>query len=510
MGETHPDLFCEYDTAIRPSFNGSIRVEAREERLTSDAGALLAREVMDRLRLMEWLEPRLFDPRDPQLVTHPLVELLRTQLLLLVQGWTASDDADFLRDDPAFRLAVSERRQDAPLRAPDDPGVPDGLASQPTLSRLLAALSLEQNDPALQEANLILVRQRCRWAEGRKRYEHLTLDMDSIPIQVHGYQEGSAYNGHYQQRCYHPLVFGSADIDALFGAKLREGQVHTSKDVVGDLTRCLDWAKSHVANNVSLRADAGYPSDDMLTVLEKRRCPYVCRFRKHDPLKGPAQDRIEHYLKDLSERPEETREEEFRCYEMDYQGKDWSRARRIVLVIVRPPEGELPIEPRHFFLVTSLSAATAGGERLVDHYRERGCYEEMLGQLKSTLDPQLSSTNRSKSHYRGKEPQKRCEPRDAFATNQAILSLNVLAYNILGTVALLHRQAHRQPGRPKKYGRSSSRITLSTVRKYYMKVPARVTLHARRVWFSINEKAAALWERIWNYLDRLGYAPAAP
>ena len=147
MGEVHQDLFGEYDTVIRPTFNGAIRVEAREERLTGDAGAILAREVMDRLHLMDWLRNRLFDPRIPMMITHPLVELLRTQLILLMQGWTNSDDADFLRDDPAFRIAVSERRQDAPLRTPEGACVPDGLASQPTLSRLLETMTHEHNEP---------------------------------------------------------------------------------------------------------------------------------------------------------------------------------------------------------------------------------------------------------------------------------------------------------------------------------------------------------------------------
>ena len=509
MGETHPDLFGEYDTAIRPTFNGSVRVEARKERLTGDAGALLAREVMDRIHLIEWLEARLVDPRNPLLITHPLVELLRTQLLLLVQGWTASDDADFLRDDPALRLAVSERRQDAPLRTSDEAGVPDGLASQPTMSRVLASLSCEKNAPVLQEANLFVARQRREWIEGRKRYEHLTLDMDSIPLKVHGHQKGSAYNGHYHQRCCHPLVFGSADIGALFGAVLREGQVHTSKDAVKELTKYLDWAQTHLADKVTLRADAGFPGDGLLSAVEDRGCPYVCRFTKYEPLKGPAQDRIDHYLKDLSDRPE-TWEEEFRCYELRHKGQEWSRSRRVVLVVVRPPRDELLVDPRHFFLVTNFSASTMCGELLVDLYRERGSYEEMLGQLKSTLAPQLSSTTRSKTHYRGEEPKQRYVSRDAFATNQAILSLNLLAYNILGTVAQLHERAHKRPGRPRKHGRSTTRITLNTVRQYYMKVPARITLHARRVWFSIDEKAAKLWQRIWNYLDRLGCPQAVP
>ena len=52
-----------------PEFNRSIRIEARPERLSSDAGALMLREVAERLGLLTWLKPRLDDPRDPLLVS---------------------------------------------------------------------------------------------------------------------------------------------------------------------------------------------------------------------------------------------------------------------------------------------------------------------------------------------------------------------------------------------------------------------------------------------------------
>jgi len=55
-------------------FNGSVRLEARAERLTGEAGAVVLR--------------------------------VRTHLLLLAQGWRDQDDADALREDAALRLAV--------------------------------------------------------------------------------------------------------------------------------------------------------------------------------------------------------------------------------------------------------------------------------------------------------------------------------------------------------------------------------------------------------------------
>src|SRR5690606_15093171 len=144
----------------------------------------------------------LTDPRGGERTRHPFLELLRTCLLLDCQGWHDQLDVTALRRDPAFRLAVSERRGDSPLR----PGgnEPDGLCSQPTLSRLLHALGMDANRRGLAEVFLA-------WAEREVRarprgLSEATVDLDSLALEVHGHQLGSAYNGHYRVRCFHPII----------------------------------------------------------------------------------------------------------------------------------------------------------------------------------------------------------------------------------------------------------------------------------------------------------------
>ena len=78
MGETLP--------IFSTTFNGSVQVEARADHLSADSGALLLREIMERTGIVEWMDERLLDPRNPLLITYPLAELLRTSLLLLGQG----------------------------------------------------------------------------------------------------------------------------------------------------------------------------------------------------------------------------------------------------------------------------------------------------------------------------------------------------------------------------------------------------------------------------------------
>ena len=97
------------------TFNCCVQVEARADHLSADSGALLLREIMERTGIVEWMTGRLVDPRDPNTITYPLADLLRTNLLLLGQGWREQDDADRLRDDPSFRVANDSRRGTACL-----------------------------------------------------------------------------------------------------------------------------------------------------------------------------------------------------------------------------------------------------------------------------------------------------------------------------------------------------------------------------------------------------------
>src|SRR5690625_7904946 len=107
MGETLP-LF-------KASFNHTVQVESRPEHLTGEAGALIQREIMDRLGIIEWLGGRLTDPRDPSRVTYPLADLIRTHLMLLGQAWRYQHDADRLRLDPALSVGHSSSAGEAAL-----------------------------------------------------------------------------------------------------------------------------------------------------------------------------------------------------------------------------------------------------------------------------------------------------------------------------------------------------------------------------------------------------------
>ena len=120
------------------SFNRSVRISSRRDRITGDSGALTGRELLRRSRVVRFLAKRLPDKRDGRRIRHSQGRLARTLLLLAGQGRREHSDATELRDDPALRLATGDRAGTAPL------GKAGHLPSQPTLSRRVAAWSAKE------------------------------------------------------------------------------------------------------------------------------------------------------------------------------------------------------------------------------------------------------------------------------------------------------------------------------------------------------------------------------
>jgi hypothetical protein len=479
MGEILNDFALE--------FNGSVKLEARAERLTSEAGAVLVREVDERLGLTRWLGEQLTDTRDEKRTTHSLRELVRTDLLLLAQGWRDHDDADALRRDAALRLAVSDSKSSVALRGEE--GGREGLASQPTLSRLTAMLAREENRKVLHQALVWQTgrRLRAQQPKGRK-LKQVTVDVDGLPVEVHGHQEGSAYNGHYGIRMYHPIVASIAETGDLLDVRLREGNVHSANGALEFIDELLMRVEKEVCEVAAVRMDAGFPEEKLLGKLEERGTPYVARVRNTSLLKQEAA------LPRFLHSGVPGGEPGTFLYEWEYQAQGWSRARRVVLVVLER-EGEL--FPHTFWLVTSWTKEQMPAHELLAHYRERGTAEGHFGELMDVLAPALSSAKRPKSNYRGRPPVRRSAPIDAFANNEVRLLLNALAYNLVHAARVLMEQA------------TGEGWGLRRVRERVLKVAARVLLHSRRVVLVIGRESASLWQKLWSKLSVLSAAHVA-
>jgi hypothetical protein len=111
-------------------------------------------------------------------------------MLAIACGYEDADDLDHLRTDPGFKLACG--------RLPDSGAE---LCSQPTVSRC-------ENAPDLRAAirmTYAMVDLYC--ASYPQPPRAVTLDIDDTVDVVHGHQQLSLFNAHYDRLC--PLLFAT-------------------------------------------------------------------------------------------------------------------------------------------------------------------------------------------------------------------------------------------------------------------------------------------------------------
>jgi hypothetical protein len=211
------------ETPNRPfqlSFNSSLRVDFQGSRVTSDGGLVLVRELEERLGFGDLIARHLTDTRGKN-TQLPLADLLRQSVYSRLAGYEDLNDAARLSQDPTFRFIGSKKIWER------------GAALTSRLQWFETALLTQADNLAGLAA---LNRELIVRAEAIDSPRRVVLDMDSTEIRVHGQQEQSAYNGHFESICYHPLLLFNGDGDCL-AAQLRPGNVHSAEGWVAELRR---------------------------------------------------------------------------------------------------------------------------------------------------------------------------------------------------------------------------------------------------------------------------------
>ncbi len=120
------------------------------------------------------------------------------------------------------------------------------------------------------------------------RSDRVALDMDSSESPVHGQQEGSAYNGHFEAGCYHPLFLFNDHGDCL-AAKLRSGNVSSADDWDELFLPEIDRQQAE-RQRVAFRANAAFARPAIYEALEPRGVGYAIRIPANKNLELEIED----------------------------------------------------------------------------------------------------------------------------------------------------------------------------------------------------------------------------
>jgi hypothetical protein len=436
---------------LRVGFDRRLKLKFLGSQITTDAGLLAYRELDEALGLTAMSAERLQDLRLGLNKQHGLLPLLRQSIFSRLAGYEDVNDADRLCVDPAMRHVVG------------------GRASQPEKQAASASeVGRFETDILSTKCNLAaLMKLSGQWIDQvhrRQPFKQLILDMDSSVSETYGKQQGTAYNGHFECWCYHPLFLFNqfGDLERVL---LRRGNKASAKYWRRVLLPVIERYRKYDIPKF-FRGDAAFAIPELYDFLEAEKFSYAIRLKANAVLERA----IEHLLTRPVGRPSHKPKVFYHSFR--YQAGSWDQPRRVVAK-VEWHRGEL--FPRVGFIVTNLSWRS---KNVVKFYNGRGTAEQWIKEGKNAV----------------KWTKLSCR---TFKDNQARLQLFALAYN-LGN--FLRRLAVPKPVR---------HWSLTTLREKLIKIGAKVTRHSKYVFFQLAEVAVTrnLFAGILDRIARLAVPP---
>ncbi|PTN01129.1 DDE family transposase [Rhodovulum imhoffii] len=274
----------------------------------------------------------------------------------------------------------------------------------------------------------------------------ITLDMDSSVSLTHGDQEGTAWNGHFCCKCYHPLFVFNQFSD-LERRAIRKGNVHSADGWKEVLTPVIAHYRKRDLMRF-FRADAAFAIPELYEMLEKEGYFYTIRLRGNAVL----QQAVAHLLKRPVGRPPNYVRRFY--HDFEYQATSWSKARRVIAKVEWHP-GDL--FPRVEFVVTNLPMDP---DWVIRVYNQRGTAEQHIKEGKYAVNWTRLSCKR-------------------FRDNEVRLQLHALAYN-LGSFL-------KRADLPEEV----TDWSLTSIQSRLIKIGARVVRHAHKITFQLAEVAVS-------------------
>jgi hypothetical protein len=399
---------------INADFNGGS--------LTSDAGAVLLREVDRRIGLIEAIDRCIPDPRHPFFIVHDQKTMLAQRIFGIAMGYEDLNDHQSLRNDPLFQI-ISERgvKDDLPL------------ASPPTLCRLENRVD---RAALVAIANVYVDSFITSYKEPPKE---LILDFDATEDQVHGNQDKRFFHGYYDHYCFLPLYVFCGD--QLLVSYLRPADIDGAKHSRAILKLLVERIRQAWPQvRIIFRGDSGFCRWRLMRWCDLHDVGYIIGLARNAVLERLAQQ-----WSDTSKTQFEQTHQKQRIFgEFKYAADTWDRQRR---VIVKAEHLELGENTR--FIVTNL---TGESRHLYDTvYCQRGEAENRIKEQQLGL-----FADRTSCHD--------------FVANQFRVLLSAAAYILMDTL--------RREGLG---GTELARAQVGTIRLKVLKIGARIVCSVRRI-----------------------------
>jgi hypothetical protein len=443
----------------RQAKNKKIDVNFNGGKLTSDAGALLLRQIEQKINLLERIDRIIRDPRDPVFIAHEQSHLIAQRIFSIALGYEDVNDQQDLRRDPAMLASIKQTiDEELPLGSPSTISRLENRITEKemaALSKIFVQLFIESYDVPPKQ---------------------ITIDVDATDDTIHGNQEGKYFNGFYDDYCFLPLYFFCGD--QLLWAQLRSskrGGAHGTLAIFDYLV--TEITKAWPGVEIVLRGDAGFYGPELLDYCDHRGYKYILGFSSNAVLKRMSENIIfaaEIFFVDAGSK------EPFRLFrEHEYSAKNWDCPRNVIVKAERLPDGDNRIGKENTrYIVTNI---LGDSQYLYENvYCARGDMENRIKEQQ-----QMLFADRTSCH--------------AFTANRFRLFLSSCAYVLMETIR-----------RTALSDTEMAKSQCSTIRVKLFKIAAVVTESVRRIVFSLASACPLqeLWLRVYCRLQPVETAPS--
>ena len=422
-------------------------------RISSDAGALLLREVDQRIGVLDRLANCFTDYRNPNSVEHSVHALVAQRVYGLALGYEDLNDHDVLRKDSVLALLVGKQDLTGEARVREqDRGNP--LAGSSTLNRLelstpMGAAGHRYKKVAADGDALDHLLVDVFLEAYRRPPREIWLDLDATDDPLHGHQEGRFFHGYYRCYCYLPLYIFCGE--HLLCARLRASNQDAAAGSVEELERIVTrirarWPKTRI----HIRGDAGFCREAIMAWCEANHVRYVLGLARNARLQRALGKEMQEARRVHAHTGKPARR--FRDFRYRTR-KSWSRERRVI-----GKAEYLPNKANPHFVVTNLNVREAAAKRLYEHlYCARGDMENRIKEQQLGLFADRTSSA-------------------TMCANQLRLYFSSFAY------VLMH--ALRRLGLA---GTAYAKAQSTTIRVKLLKIGARIRVTVRRVRLSFSQ-----------------------
>ncbi|MDI9468871.1 MAG: transposase [Bacillota bacterium] len=344
------------ETRFDLGFNSNYSFDFSGGNLSPGGGLLQQGKFLHKVALLALALSRF--PRTDRRI-HRAVKILLQQIYSRISGRHVDSAVKYLKADDILTRLLGK----------------DALASQASISHFFNNLDGE-DITKLQE----LLQQLFLMANPPGSDSSFILDIDIKLLDAYGAQKESSFNAHYPANGYLPLLFLSAETGYLLSLQLPSESVSSVKGIRDFLEPTFQWMRKTYGDiPILLRGESGFAFNELYLVCEEYKISYNIELKSsgklRDQLRGVQDEAWKKLAEELAadidafkEMRAELQAEATRLfiekygyyneenktieehYEVMYQAKSWSKARRVVCCITREV-GQFT--PECMFTVTS-------------------------------------------------------------------------------------------------------------------------------------------------------------